>query len=825
MKHHTWRRSGLRVALIALLALPGLTSCGKKPTTNPAVNLPPTVRLTNAPYSAVDAYYYAITMNWVGNDPDGRVDHYEYLVLDPDSVVSIDPAVIATYPDSEWTRTDKSEQILLFRSSKSDPAAPYSSDFHVFAIRAVDNDGLRSDVQSRSFFSKTEAPTVRVYSPPATSQGRAYVTPAVRIQWDGEDRDGVFTKKPIKYKWKLLTDNTEVNVLTALAKPDSVRRYWAPRNWAGWDSTSSDTTQMQLKSLVPNQEYIFCVVAFDEAGAYSPVFSRDQNMLYFRVTFAGANNPKISFFNEFFFYEYPSGSYEPTNPARVVQLEVPAGQPIAFNWFATPIEGSEMQSYKWAVDIQDLEDNSPRTGPNDLAHWSTPNLNSTSCTIGPYPGSPVPRRFYLVAQDINQLRSLGTIEFTAVAPSFETNLGVIKDTRLLVDNILPGQSRTDFPKGRWPTTAELDTFLFARGGKPYRDYPAGTMSKPGLFSGYSYDTLGTRNGRVDQTVRLSTLGKYQHLIWITDQTSAQNFKDGTTTSPMGALRYMTGRNKANTLAIYLRQGGKVWLVGGGGATAATIEYDRNNNNTGRYGQTFSATNNELVPGRFVYDWAKWQGDFRDIAAVCQIRKNVGRFDPITHPVYGDPGIPSPLLPHSVAAGDSFPPNRIANNADFYYNIFNVEYLSFTNQYQEDVDPGPGEDFRSAIDTLFSAAGSTLPPPSENLVNACMTISPTLDFGPRPQVILTGFDIWSFRKTQCRAILDFVLQRLWGITPTAPNLAAGAQPGGDLHGRMVSSPMIEAAPLPPTNVTPAPTRATAPLRTTRTAPAAGRKSGE
>ena len=74
----------------------------------------------------------------------------------------------------------------------------------------------------------------------------------------------------------------------------------------------------------------------------------------------------------------------------------------------------------------------------------------------------------------------------------------------------------DPPAGPWPTAAELDTFLFARGGVPWRSYPAGTLSPPGIFSGYEFDTIGTRGISADGVVPLSLLGQYRHIVWYTD---------------------------------------------------------------------------------------------------------------------------------------------------------------------------------------------------------------------------------------------------------------------------------------------------------------------
>ena len=83
----TLRFAALAVVLAALGAA-GLSGCSTKVSGTLIPNQPPTVELTNAPVSAdvSNPYFYAYRVNWSGNDPDGRVDHYEY-AIDPPAVV------------------------------------------------------------------------------------------------------------------------------------------------------------------------------------------------------------------------------------------------------------------------------------------------------------------------------------------------------------------------------------------------------------------------------------------------------------------------------------------------------------------------------------------------------------------------------------------------------------------------------------------------------------------------------------------------------------------------------------------------------------------
>ncbi len=774
MKH----RFALQARGLAPLALAFVTfaGCGKPPIV-PVANQPPTVRLTGAPLSPLrrDAVNYVVTMNWIGNDPDGRIVRYLYAVDPPPD------------GDTVWTATQRSEQVIPFRASVPDTATGVAEDPHVFVLKAEDDRHAFSPLVTRAFFARTLAPTLQILSPRPAPSGRKYVTPSVRITWDGDDPDGVFTKKPVKYRYTLLSSSTEFSLARALAHGggDDLRRFYAARRWAGWDSLPPETTWVQYTNLTPSEEYLFAVVAFDEAGAYSPVFTRSTNLLYFRVTYAGQNNPAFTVWNEFFYYSEETGTWDPFNPRRVIRLDIPAGRPVTVNWLARPTEGAEIRCYRWALDLVDLEDESERTGPNDLAHWSTCSANVTSATVGPFEPSLTPHRLYVEAYDTNDLRSLAVVEFVIVGFTGEHDLLVVMDTRLKPDNRLAGQSCVSRPTGQWPTQAELDTFLFARGGKPWRCYPDGVVTRPGLFAGYRFDTLGTRTGQAAQGYPLRYLANYRNVVWISEPAGTFSANEsGDSPLPMNSLRWMCSPNRQNTLATYLQMGGRVWLLGGAALSASLVPYDNtaNNNLPPISGMRFSFDYGELVPSRMTYDAARWRSEVRPIAATrVELRRDaaaLGRQQ--SNPFYLDPLLPARLQRHSEAAGDSFPPNRTFNSGDFYYETIPVEYLSAPNDVQEDVDPSPRESWAPVLDTLYRCLGPTVLGPAYNPANACMTVYPSRDlwgvgdFPWGPSVIATGFDVWSWQRTQCQGVVDFVLQRLWGL-PKSPVVSASAPP--------------------------------------------------
>jgi hypothetical protein len=117
----------------------------------------------------------------------------------------------------------------------------------------------------------------------------------------GNDPDPVLSPKPVKYKWILLSEGSEFPMDLAIQNPDSLRRYYEP-TFAGWDSSGRDSTGTTLTNLLPNSMYLFAIVAFDEQGASTQLFSLSSNMLRFRVAYPEALAPELTVFTEFFSY-------------------------------------------------------------------------------------------------------------------------------------------------------------------------------------------------------------------------------------------------------------------------------------------------------------------------------------------------------------------------------------------------------------------------------------------------------------------------------------------------------------------------------------------
>ena len=790
------RSKSMRVAALAAgfvaLGAAALTGCSEKTTGLLLPNQPPSVELTSAPVSADvnNPYFYAYRVNWSGNDPDGRVDHYEY-AIDPPGLVVPDTSK-CNNGDTCWISTTKNEEILFFRASQPDPIKgnnpPTASDFHTFVIRAVDNAGLRSPFRDRSFFSYTIAPNVSITNPVPSALLRAQVTPSVRVEWQGTDADGQFTQKPVKYKYKML-DLDDPGNQVFLVNPDSLRKQESATNWLGWDSTSADTQFVQFTNLTPGKSYMFTLIGFDEAGAYSPVFSLNSNCLQLTAGFASSNGPRIHIFNEFIDFVYQSGGYS-TDPLREIPIEIPTKAPINVNWEAFPSPGSRIQFFRWMVD-GNINDQTPRSDENnDYIHWSQPSPTMPGAvTLRPFLDGD--HRFYLECGDNNGQKSLGILKMTAVTPAFNKTLLVLDDTRLEVDKYSAGCPGL-YTK-LWPSRSEMDTFMFAKGGWPWRctkNPTTGVISQPGLFAGYDYDTLGTRLGLENPArgVRLSRIGAYKNLVWMVDGEGAQYLPSfDQQVFPVTALLSMSGPGLSSTLEAYTQLGGRVWLCGGGAAYASLQLFDKRANNQGQT-TIFSSLPQfaELSPSKIMFDGAHWQsavavtksniatvryenniqsrwGDGTDhdtTIIVAQDWTHPDKWNPpneISSPDYSR--LP-PVMRTKLEAGDPIPPTRTTGSL-FYQTSWPCEYIQDINAIIEDVDPDPLHAREiSVLDTLYRAQGAVVNAVIGNRVGGTMTY---YHGATAHQFVFSGFSPWSYARQDCMALVDFVLQDLWGLT--------------------------------------------------------------
>jgi hypothetical protein len=497
-------------------------------------------------------------------------------------------------------------------------------------------------------------------------------------------------------------------------------------------------------------------------------------MLEMLVTGAGTNGPILTMYDEYFNYTYASGSNDPT---RYVDVQVPGGIPLTFRWSAQAARGGTIDWYRWVLDLADLSDETPRSNEQtDWYHWSQRSAQTTSATIGPFnppPGGRQVHFLYIQTQDLDGNYSLGVVRFFVIPRVFsdENSLLIVDDTRLLPDQAVstPDPAHPDSlapPAGSWPSAAELDTFLLARGGVRYRMTPDGTLSPPGIFAGYHFDTVSTRfiqsNGMpYGNVMPLALLEQYRHVIWLVD------FNSATGVNPVlgtGLLAQMSWWGTENTLAAYIKQGGQVWLAGGWACTATMLPWNNRANDSDPPAGVFKFSSTpvpgrppELVPGRFMFDIVHWQSEIYVAPSQSAVLRWTG-----SGGGWPDYGLLPTQLGSKTAANDPVPPFRSLSSFLTAARVHNLEYLSMPNSILD----GAGA---SILDTLMIAQGEPQPPsPPSPYVPACMTYYHGADSGG---LLFSGFDLWTYTRPDLIALADFVLQQVWGLsrdpTPRAP----------------------------------------------------------
>jgi hypothetical protein len=735
---------------------------------------PPTVTLTSGPIDTVSApQSWLVDIAWTATDPDGRVDHFEY-AIDPPTHKRVRMAMAET----TWVTTRENHVAARFRASHPDTLAPgaTASDFHVFVLRAVDDRGGISPLVVRAFYATTVAPDVQITRPLPSVFFETYVPLPFRVDWHGHDPDGEGAGDPVGYRYRLLDMNDYAN-LAYLADPDSLLREGEASGWAGWRSVPSESTStmVTLADLPSYGSGLLALVAVDAAGATTPYLMLDRNALYFHGhPPGGADGPRIHVFSQYVDFAYQSGGWS-VDPLREIPIQIGNTVALEIHWDALATIGRIIGS-RWMID-GDPADTTTRTTPDDYAHWSAWGPPADGIKIPPLPTGT--HRLYIEEKDDFDQTSLAIVRIESIAVIATADLLVVNDTRREVDNYhVPDDPRPyALP---WPSRAELDTFLFARGGVPWRGTknPAtGVNSPPGLLAGYAFDTLGTRLGLENpaQGVPLRTLANYRHVIWLVDATGSV-YAD----QPLliTVLRAISQPGVASTLAEYIQMGGQVWLAGGGSAYASLIAFDKRSNNQGQI-TVFTARDGELGLGRPMYDAAhvhsalgvtKSDLNMTRSAAAIGGWSGHGPDGTLSAPDYSHaPGV----MRRRDPGNDPLPPTRLASQGSLYYTTsYSAGFVLEPDSISEDFGVPGSPHVESALDTVYEVSGGVLP-----IVSAPVMLY--YHGRENPPFVYTGFEPWDFTRADCQGVVDFVLHDIWRLTKSAPGGNAGAR-GAPVH---------------------------------------------
>ena len=166
------------VAILVSIAL--ISGCDTDITGDPFVNEAPETQLSVRDSSLADnltdedRLISTVFASWVGDDPDGFIDAFEFRFYD----VDFSPA-----PEEDWVMTVNNDTLILLPIESGNKIADV-----VFEVRAIDNEGVKDPTPARTVFPiQNSPPTIQFLSfdlPPDTT------FPLFSLAWRASDPDG-----------------------------------------------------------------------------------------------------------------------------------------------------------------------------------------------------------------------------------------------------------------------------------------------------------------------------------------------------------------------------------------------------------------------------------------------------------------------------------------------------------------------------------------------------------------------------------------------------------------------------------------------------------
>lgn len=251
-------------ATIALILVLLSTSCDLMEG-NESENLKPVAEFVNVPVPE-DTFSFAPRIYWTGHDPDGFINGFEY--HDATEQEAIDAfragdSPLMTYinglPADAWTATQEASEVIFLLTEEGETQE------HIFVVRSIDNQGMRSDPVARPFFRTNTAPnTPRIrwsqdlvrcdteqqgYRQFAEVCDTLYWGEAVtgtyagvEFLWQGSDPDSRLSNViPLEYSYVLVRMNTD-GTQDTMALPvynDSSQVIDQRAGWSDWDDATS----------------------------------------------------------------------------------------------------------------------------------------------------------------------------------------------------------------------------------------------------------------------------------------------------------------------------------------------------------------------------------------------------------------------------------------------------------------------------------------------------------------------------------------------------------------------------------------------------------
>lgn len=527
------RKSYIHIAAALVIGLAALAAgCSNSVYTGVhESNKPPEVWLSSGPVEG-DTTSYQVHFYWGGWDPDGEIDHFEFVVVDGNPI-GFDPA--DTTGLDKWFITASYDSVIRVTANENprdweenDLYTKYDKT-HTFFIRGVDTQGKRSKVVSRSFTAWTLAPFVQLTHPEGTVRTYSNV---ITFRWEGRDPiDGPNNyQQPdsVRILWSQVVNHEGIydatfNIILDLnLNPEWYEPLWGPWIWYRAPGDSGTSTILGDDEILElNHSHIFAVQAKDEAGAVTAVFNKDQNVRQFLVS--PKQGPLLTITEPFLGgFKFLGTNLNP------VQVELPPGIELNFCWSADASSyGGEIKSYRYGWDIQQLDD------PTQWAVDPSPFIRCAAPRTW-YSGV---HTMYIEAVDTGNKITLGRIQVEIIPFSMERTL-------LLVDDWALGDS--PLPNMMLPDEETHDNFWLDICSKDRAFIP-------------SRDVFDCRlNNNVPPEMRV--IGKYQNIIW-----SYGNSQDGALQLVIKFTpESMIGESTTvliNYLSLFLLRGGHIWTSG------------------------------------------------------------------------------------------------------------------------------------------------------------------------------------------------------------------------------------------------------------------------
>ena len=282
--------------------------CAKKLEGTTYENEKPIVWFVNVPPEGARSSVNPI-VNWYGQDRDGQIDFYRYLVVREDvigdslgrpsdwnpvsqplsgtEIQLFADSYLGSIADSAWTilpvtaeATDPhTSNIIPMTAQMDDPVRTFVPQF-VF-VQAFDDEGQGSDIVFRRFLRNDNPPSTRIVGfidnfPFINSEFPSGPATGIRVRWQGADVvDYPTDPPPFEYEWKLLGPYSETEYQSLIntyfkqvfiTNDARVFRFGEPEHIVGFDTiwNVDSTAIIRIDTLTMGTALIVCDTTYEQ---------------------------------------------------------------------------------------------------------------------------------------------------------------------------------------------------------------------------------------------------------------------------------------------------------------------------------------------------------------------------------------------------------------------------------------------------------------------------------------------------------------------------------------------------------------------------------